>query len=101
MEISQYEIQKARSISRAIQEHLEQINKDGLRSTDIYPILARKGLIEKDNSNGKHLRSFLRRLKDLGLLKLIPQCQYRTTTNYYLEWYFYRVKGNDMLENNS
>jgi hypothetical protein len=92
MNISHEDFQKARRISRAIQEHLEQINEDGLRSTDIYPILARKGLIEKDRHNGLHFRKFLRRLKENNLLKLIPQCQYRTTKTDFLEWYFYRSK---------
>lgn len=31
-------------------------------------------------------------LKENDLLKLIPQCQYRTTTTDFLEWYFYRSK---------
>jgi hypothetical protein len=92
MNISHEDFQKARRISRAIQEHLEQINDDGLRSTDIYPILARKGLIEKDRHNGLHFRKFLRRLKENDLLKLIPQCQYRTTKTDFLEWYFYRSR---------
>lgn len=92
MNISHEDFQKARRISRAIQEHLEQINEDGLRSTDIYPILARKGLIEKDRHDGLHFRKFLRRLKENDLLKLIPQCQYRTTKTEFLEWYFYRSR---------
>ncbi len=85
------EYQKALRISKAIQAHLEEINDDGLRSTDIYPVLARRGLIEKDRHQGLHFRRFLRKLKNNGLLKLIPQCQYRTTSNETLEWYFYRV----------
>jgi len=92
MNISHEDFQKARRISRAIQEHLEQINEDGLRSTDIYPILARKGLVEKDRDNGLHFRKFLRMLKENDLLKLIPQCQYRTTKTDFLEWHFYRSK---------
>jgi len=92
MNISHEDFQNARRISRAIQEHLEQINEDGLRSTDIYPILARKGLIEKDRHYGLHFRKFLRRLKENDLLKLIPQCQYRTTKTDFLEWYFYRSR---------
>jgi hypothetical protein len=92
MNVTHEDFQKARRISRAIQEHLEQINEDGLRSTDIYPILARKGLVEKDRDNGLHFRKFLRKLKENDLLKLIPQCQYRTTKTDFLEWHFYRSK---------
>ncbi len=92
MNISHEDFQKARRISRAIQEYLEQINQDGLRSTDIYPILAKQGLIEKDRHNGLHFRKFLKHLKDNNLLKLIPQCQYRTTKTEFVEWYFYRSR---------
>lgn len=92
MNISHEDFQKARRISRVIQEYLEQINEDGLRSTDIYPILAKKGLVEKDRHNGLHFRKFLRKLKENDLLKLIPQCQYRTTKTDFLEWYFYRSR---------
>ncbi len=93
MDISHEDFQKAKRISRAIQEYLESINQDGLRSTDIYPILARKGLIEKDRNNGLHLRKFLKKLKESNMLKsLIPQCEFRTTKTEFLEWYFYRSK---------
>ena len=92
MEISHEDLQKAIRISKAIQRHLELVNEDGLRSTDIYPILAQKGLIEKDRHNGLHFRKFLKKLKENNLLNLIPQCQYRTTTTESLEWHFYRSK---------
>jgi hypothetical protein len=98
MEINYEDFQKARRISREIQRYLEEINEDGLRSTDIYPILAKKGLIEKDRHNGLHFRKFLRKLKDNDLLKLIPQCQYRYTKTEFLEWYFYRSKVSTMKE---
>jgi hypothetical protein len=42
MNLTHEEFQKARRISRAIQDHLEQINRDDIRSTDLYPILAKK-----------------------------------------------------------
>lgn len=93
MELTHEDFQKARRISRAIQEYLEQINKDGLRSTDVYPILAKKGFIEKDRHNGLHFRKFLRKLKENNNLRLIPQCQFNTTKTEFLEWYFYRVKS--------
>jgi len=91
MDINHEDFQRAKRISRAIQEFLELTNQDGLRSTDIYPVLAKKGLIEKDRHNGLHFRKFLRKLKDNNLLKsLIPQCEYRHTKTEFLEWYFYR-----------
>jgi len=90
MQLTQSEFQKARRISRAIQKHLEMIDKDGLRSTDLYPVLARKGLVLKDRHNRLYFRKYLLRLKNNNLLHLIPQCQYRTTTTEFLEWYFYR-----------
>ncbi|NOQ72828.1 MAG: hypothetical protein GQ574_12530 [Crocinitomix sp.] len=90
MHLSQKDFQKARRISRAIQEYLEKINEEGLRSTDIYPVLARKGLVQKDRHNGLYFRKFLRKLKENNLLQLIPQCQYRTTETEFLAWYFYR-----------
>lgn len=93
MELTHEDFQKARRISRAIQEYLEQINKNGLRSTDVYPILAKKGFIEKDRHNGLHFRKFLRKLKENNNLRLIPQCQFNTTKTEFLEWYFYRVKS--------
>jgi hypothetical protein len=93
MNITHEEFQRAIRISKAIQAHLEDINKDGLRSTDLYPILARKKLIEKDKSNGIHFRRFLRKLKDNDLLKLIPQCKFQYDKNpNFLQWHFYRVK---------
>ncbi len=92
MQLNQADFQKARRISRAIQEYLEIINEDGLRSTDVYPVLARKGLVPTDRHKGLYLRKFLRKLKENNLLSLIPQCQYKTTQTEFLEWYFYRVK---------
>lgn len=95
MRLTHEEFQKARRISREIQAHLESINSDGLRSTDIYPVLARKNLIEKDKDNGVHLRKFLRYLFEMGVLEsLIPQCKAQRNANsdIFMEWYFYRVQ---------
>jgi hypothetical protein len=92
MEITPEEIQKARRISRAIQEHLEQTRSNGLRSTDLYPMLVRKDLIEKDRHQGVHFRRFLIKLQNHGLLKLIPQCKpIPAIKNEFNEWYFYMV----------
>jgi hypothetical protein len=46
--ITHEDFQRAKRISRAIQEYLELTHENGLRSTGIYPYLAKKGLIEKD-----------------------------------------------------
>lgn len=99
MKVSHEEFQKAKRISRAIQEHLEQIQDNGLRSTDLYPILARKKLIEKDKNNGSNFRRFLRRLKEKDALQLIPQCKYQHSTRNpdHLEWHFYKV-NDDITE---
>ena len=95
MNLTQEDFQRAKRISRAIQDYLSETNQNGLRSTDLYPILARKGLVEKDERNGKEFRTFLRKLKNAGVLKqLIPQCEYRTTRNHFLEWHFYQQYSN-------
>ena len=91
MDISHEDFQRARRISRAIQGYLDTINQDGLRSTDVYPYLARQGLVEKDRHQGLHFRKFLRKLKDCNALQLIPQCSYQPTSHHAVEWYFRRV----------
>ncbi len=104
MDLSHDDFQKARRISRHIQEYLEMLNQDGLRSTDVYSYLAKKGIVEKDKHQGIHFRKFLHKLKKMGLLNLIPQCTYRNTTTDFVEWYFYRVSDNKesiIHENNS
>lgn len=94
MTITHEDLQKAKRISRAIQEYLEMNNKEGIRSTDIYPYLAKKGLIEKDRHNGIHLRRFLIKLKNHNLLSLIPQCTCNPgINNEFNEWYFYKSKA--------
>ena len=94
MGITHEDFQKARRISRAIQEYLEMSNKEGVRSTDIYPYLAKKGLIEKDRHDGLHLRRFLIKLKENNLLRLIPQCTCNPgLENQFNEWYFYKARS--------
>jgi hypothetical protein len=89
--ITHADFQKARRISRAIQEYLEYTGSNGLRSTDVYDYLANKGIIEKDRHQGLHFRRFLKKLKDASLLtKLIPQCSYTYSSNGMHEWYFHR-----------
>lgn len=97
MSITHEDLQRARRISRAIQEYLEFSKKEGVRSTDVYPYLAKKGLIEEDRHNGLHLRKFLRKLKENNLLGLIPQCTCNPgLENQFNEWYFY--KDNSLLK---
>lgn len=90
----QDEFQKAKRISRAIQEYLETTGSNGVRSTDVYPYLARKGIIEKDLNNGLKFRQFLKRLHNYGVLSsVIPQCkpQESASSDIFMEWYFYNV----------
>ena len=62
MSINAEDFQKARRISRAIQEYMEKENLNGLRSTDVYPILAQKGLVERDRHQGLFFRRFLKKI---------------------------------------
>ena len=94
MGISHNDFQRARRISRAIQEYLVMTGQDGARSTDVYQYLCRKGLIEEDRDEGYHFRMFLRKLKDNNLLKLIPQCTCVHSKYDWYQWYFYRVSEN-------
>jgi len=90
----QDEFQKAKRISRAIQEYLESTGSNGSRSTDLYPYLSRKGVVEKDLNNGAKFRQFLRKLYNMGVLeKLIPQCkpQKSFSSEKFMEWRFYKV----------
>ncbi|WP_396632368.1 hypothetical protein [Maribacter sp. R86514] len=100
MIISHEEFQKARRISRAIQEYLDQTGLHGIRSTDVYPLLARKGLIQKDRHNGVHFRNYLKRLHKRGMLNLIPQCQGSKNKSKFYEWRFYSVPDNKIKSNN-
>lgn len=93
MGITHEDFQRARRISRAIQEYLETTHQEGIRSTDIYPYLADKGLIQKDRHNGLHFRRFLIKPKDNNLINLIPQCTCNPSLeNEFNEWYFYKAK---------
>ena len=99
MALRQDQFQLARRISRAIQEHLEAISQDGLRSTDVYPVLARKGIVEKDRHNGLKFRQFLKTLYDNNALtQLIPQCKPVPPTRFqkHMEWYFYKQPTNKL-----
>lgn len=90
-DITNEDFQKARRISRAIQEYLEFTGNNGARSTDVYDYLANKGVIEKDRHQGIQFRKFLTKLKENDLLKLIPQCSYSYSSNDMHEWRFFKV----------
>ena len=91
MKLTHEEIQLAFRMSKAIQEYLRQTGQKDARSTDLYPFLARQGIVERDRHNGLHFRNFLMRLNEAGLLKLIPQCTYQLSENGKGEWHFYRT----------
>ena len=75
MAIEPAEIQQALRISKAIQAYLEQARIVNVDSTEIYPIVADLGLVERDTEKGHHFRLFLKRLVKENMLELIPQCK--------------------------
>ena len=100
MSISHEDFQKARRISRAIQEYMVKLNLNGLRSTDIYPILAQKGLVERDRHQGLFFRRFLKKLLRCDMLKLIPQCKHKPTSSEdFTHWYFYQANSENLKVN--
>ena len=100
MSISHEDFQKARRISRAIQEYMVKLNLNGLRSTDIYPILAQKGLVERDRHQGLFFRRFLKKLLRCDMLKLIPQCKHKPTSSEdFTHWYFYQANTENLKVN--
>src|ERR1700753_3127560 len=90
MGLSHEDFQKAKRIGEAIQEFLLQTGMKDARSTDVYEMLARKGLVEKDRHNGYHFRQFLKKLKEGNVLsQLIPQCTFTTNDRGENEWHFH------------
>ncbi|HWB92565.1 MAG TPA: hypothetical protein VG605_11960 [Puia sp.] len=90
MTFTQEDFQRAKRISAAIQEFLRQTGMKDARTTDVYEMLARKGLIEKDRHQGYHFRKFLSRLRDANvLMKVIPQCAFTTNERGENEWHFH------------
>ena len=89
MNLTHEEIQIALRIGKGIQEYLRQTGQKDARSTDVYPFLMRKGIVEKDRHDGLHFRNFLIKLKNAGMLKLIPQCTHQLSENGKNEWRFY------------
>ena len=100
MSINAEDFQKARRISRAIQEYMEKENLNVLRSTDVYPILAQKGLVERDRHQGLFFRRFLKKLLRNDMLKLIPQCKHKPTASKdFTHWYFYQANSENIKVN--
>ena len=90
MNFTQEDYQKAKRISEAIQEFLLHTGMKDARSTDVYDMLARKGLIEKDRHQGYHFRKFLLKLKDANVLsQVIPQCTFSSNGRGENEWHFH------------
>jgi hypothetical protein len=87
MNFTQEDFQRALRISEAIQQYLSQTGMVNARSTDLYDMLARNDLVEKDRHNGIHFRKFLRKLKEANLLHLIAGCTYVENSRG-VEWYF-------------
>ena len=92
--LSHEDFQKARRISRAIQDFLVFNKLVEARSSDVYEYLARKGLIEKDRHHGLFFRNFLKELYHKNYLHIIPQCKYIPDKNGYGSWHFYRCDDN-------
>lgn len=88
MQLTKEEIQRALSISRAIQAHFDQSPAVDLRSTDLYPVLARQLLVPKDKDNGRHFRKILKKLVEANQLNLIPQCRAAARGNSEHDWIF-------------
>ena len=88
MIITNSDFTRARRISEAIEEYLNQTGDTEVRSTDLYEMLRRKGLVEEDWSQGIHFCSFLKKLYDNEMIKLIPQCKPVPGSNGSMEWRF-------------
>lgn len=70
MEITQEDYQKARRISRAIQEYLETNRINEARSPEIYEMLAKKDLIQKDRHQEFIFEDFFINLLNITYLNL-------------------------------
>jgi len=81
-------------ISSSIQAYFEKERILGpLRSIEVYEILARKGLIERDRHNGIKFRQFLNKLRHEGQLYLVSQCRYEATIGKQVNWFFESTPG--------
>jgi len=80
---------RAIKISQKLQDYFD--NNPGssaLRSTDVFDILKKSGLVEWDRHQGVKFRNFLRKLNEQNALDLIPQCHCEKSSAYRSNWYF-------------
>ena len=91
MSITQPEIQQALRISRAIEEHLEQIRSVNVPSQELYPMLEDRELVERDKEKGANFRLFLKKLQKENMLNLIPQCKATARSGGKFEYTFNRA----------
>lgn len=73
MSLTRAEIQQALRISKAVQEHLETTTTVNVPSADLYGVLVKRELVERD-ADGRQFRQFLTKLTKANMLNLIPQC---------------------------
>lgn len=94
MSISSSDTTLALRISGVIQAYFEKNGIFGpLRSTEVYEILAKEGVIERDRHQGIKLRQFLNRLRRENQLYLIPQCRFEETSGHQVHWFFESAPG--------
>ncbi len=94
MTISTSDTTLALRISQALQEYFDRERIVGpLRSNEVYDILVRQGLIERDRHQGVKFRDFLHRLKKENQLYLIPQCRFEETRGTQVNWFFESTPG--------
>jgi hypothetical protein len=94
MTISSSDTTLALRISQALQEYFDRERMVGpLRSNEVYEILVRQGLIERDRHQGIKFREFLHRLRKENQLYLIPQCRVEETRGNQVNWFFESTPG--------
>jgi hypothetical protein len=94
MPISPSDTALALRISQALQEYFDRERIVGpLRSNEVYEILVRQGLIERDRHQGIKFREFLHRLRKENQLYLIPQCRVEETSGHQVNWFFESTPG--------
>lgn len=94
MTISSSDTTLALRISQALQEYFDRERIVGpLRSNEVYEILARQGLIERERHQGIKFREFLHRLRKENQLYLIPQCRVEETRGNQVNWFFESTPG--------
>lgn len=91
MQLTNTEIQQALRISKAIEEHLENIRTVNATIPDFYSMLAERGLVERDPGHGNNFRLFLTKLVKANMLNLIPQCKAMPRSGGKYDWTFNRA----------